>query len=363
MSRECMLIDTHIDTPYRLCRGMEDISRRTAGGHFDYVRAREGGLDAAFMAAYIPADYEARGQARAFADYAIGMVESFPQKWPGQFIQARSVGDVKAQRKDHRISVILAMENGAPLEGDLANVRRFYDRGVRYLTLCHAKNNHICDSSFDSERTWRGLSPFGKELVTEMNRVGMIIDISHVSDDAFYQVIERSDAPVLATHSSCRHFTPGCERNMSDDMIRRLARKGGVIGINFGAIFLNAHMNKAFMKLKAELEAYIEAHRLQGEEKDRYVMERRRAAEFGKASLADVVAHIDHAVQLAGIDHVGIGSDFDGVLSVPEGLTDVSCYPNLKQSLIEIGYSDADIAKIWSENVLRVWTQVDAQAA
>lgn len=362
MSDELRLIDTHIDTPYRLVKAMEDISGRTEGGHFDYVRARQGGLDAVFMVAYIPPDYEESGQARVFAERMIDTIQGFSEKWPDQFVMARSAAEVKAQFADERVSVITALENGAPLEGELSGVKHFHDRGVRYITLCHGKNNHICDSSFDPTRTWHGLSPFGKELVGQMNRVGMIVDISHVSDDTFYQVIELSEAPIVATHSSCRYFTPGCERNMSDDMIRCLAHKGGVMGINFGSIFLSTSMNRAFTKLKAEIEAYLETHPLQGEEKERFVLERRKAADFGKAYLADVVAHIDHAVKLVGIDHVGIGSDFDGVLRVPEGLEDVSCYPKLFEALLETGYSEADIRKIGSENFLRVWTRIEEHA-
>lgn len=362
MSEQFRLIDTHIDTPYRLFKNADDISQRTEGGHFDYVRAREGGLDAVFMVAFVPPDYEENGQARDFAERLIDSIHGFAQTWPDQFVMARSASDVEAQFENKRVSVLVGLENGAPLEGDLAGVQHFYDRGVRYITLCHGKNNHICDSSFDPTRKWHGLSPFGRELIGEMNRVGMIVDISHVSDDTFYDVIDLSETPVVATHSSCRHFTPGCERNMSDDMIRALAAKDGVMGINFGAIFLNEGMNRAFTKFKAEMEAYFKEHPTDDyAQKDRIVLQKRKAADFGKAYLADVVAHIDHVVNLVGVDHVGIGSDFDGVLRTPVGLEDVSCYRNLTAALGQAGYGEADIRKICSENFLRVWRQIGSE--
>ncbi len=363
MSQQFRLIDTHVDTPYRLIKNPEDISKRTEGGHFDCVRARQGGLDAVFMVAFVPPDYEEKRQARDYAEKLIDSIHGFAQKWPDQFVMARSASEVKAQFDDERISIIVGLENGGALEGDLAAVQHFYDRGVRYITLCHGKNNHICDSSFDSTRSWHGLSPFGREVVAEMNRVGMIVDISHVSDDTFYQVVELSQAPIVATHSSCRHFTPGCERNMNDEMIQTLAAKGGVMGINFGAIFLSTGMNQAFTKFKAEMEDYFKTHPMEYEEKERFVLERRKAANFGKAYLADAVAHIDHVVNLVGIDHVGIGSDFDGVLRTPEGLEDVSCYPNLIAALGDAGYPEVDICKICSENFLRVWTEIEQHAA
>jgi len=237
LAHKFIIVDTHIDVPYRLKMHPEDISSSTRQGEFDYPRAVEGGLNAPFFSIYVPADLEQSG-AKELADSLIDMVDSVVAAHPGKFALARTPEDVRSQFRSGVLSVCLGMENGAPIHGVLANVRYFYDRGIRYITLAHAKDNHISDSSYDTTRTWHGLSPFGKELVAEMNRVGIMVDVSHISDDAFYQVMQLSRAPVIASHSSCRAFTPGFERNMSDDMIRLLASKGGVIMINFGSSFL-----------------------------------------------------------------------------------------------------------------------------
>ncbi len=363
LARETLLIDAHVDTPYELRKRMQDISCRIERGHFDYVRARQGGLDAVFMAVYVPPEYEDRGGARAFADETIDMTEDFARKWPDKFVLARSPEDIRAYFGSGRISILMGIENGSALEGDLGNLRHFYDRGIRYITLVHSENNHICDSSFDNERKWHGLSPFGRELVAEMNRLGMIVDVSHASDEAFYQVMELSEAPVMATHSACRHFTPGLERNMSDEMIRLLAQKGGVIQMNFGSIFVNPRANREFMKLRKEISEHIKAGNLQGEAKNRYVRQRWEEAKFPKTHVCDVAANINFAVKLVGADHVGLGSDFDGVSALPEGLEDVSGYPNLIYELLRMGFREQDIRRICGGNFLRVWVRVRETAA
>jgi membrane dipeptidase len=359
LAQNLLLIDTHVDTPYRLQQKMQDISGRIEGGHFDYARARQGGLDAVFMAVYVPARYEQEGGARAFADETIDLVTGLAQKWPDKFIMADSVDEVREQFGDDRISIIMGMENGSPIKGDLANLKYFYERGIRYITLAHSKNNHICDSSYDQGPKWHGLSPFGKKVVAQMNCLGMIIDISHVSDDTFYQIMRLSKAPVVATHSACRHFTPGWQRNMSDEMIRMLAAKGGVIQMNFGSIFVNTKTNREFVDLKREIRRHIEANNLQGKDKERYTNQCWEQARFSKAHVCDVAANIDHVVKLVGIEHVGLGSDFDGVDNVPEDLQDVSCYPNLIYELLKMGYEEEDIRKICADNFLRVWVGVE----
>ena len=358
LTRKYILIDTHQDTPYRLEKRPEDISRRTRHGHFDYPRAKAGGLDVVFMAVYVPPEREQKGDARDFADRTIDMIERLAKDKPQQFVLARSVADIKNQFGKGPLSIAIGIENGAPLEGDLANLRHFYNRGVRYITLCHSKCNHICDSSFDTERKWQGLSPFGKRLVPEMNRLGMVIDVSHISDKAFYQVIELSQTPVVATHSCCRHFTPGWERNMDDDMIRLLAQHGGLIQINFGSIFVSTKVNRRFEENVAHVDEYAQAHHLEGSARSAYSREHFRQHPLGQATIVDVVAHIDHVVQLVGIDHVGLGSDFDGVGSLPKGLTDVSCYPNLIYELLKAGYAEDAIEKICGGNFLRVWSTI-----
>lgn len=358
LAHKVLLIDTHLDTPYELQKRMQDISGRIEGGHFDYVRARQGGLDALFMAVYVDPEYEIKGGAKAYADGTIDLIEGFARQWPGQFILARSADDVRSQFGHGQVSICLAIENGSAIEGDVNNLDYFFSRGVRYITLTHSKNNQICDSSFDQGPQWHGLSPLGRQVVERMNRLGMIVDVSHVSDDAFYQVMEISKSPVVATHSSCRHFTPGWHRNMSDDMIRLLAKKGGVIQVNFGSMFVDATVNAEFVQTQNDIRRHVVENHLEGDERDRYVRRRWEAASFSKAHVSDVAAHIDHIARLAGVESVGLGSDFDGVTEVPVGLEDASCYPNLIGELLKKGYNERDIQKICGGNFLRVWAEV-----
>ncbi len=363
LAQKYIIVDTHQDVPHRLLTKMEDISKRTEGGEFDYQRARQGGLNAVFMAVYVPPEYEKEGGAKALADKIIDMTEGFAETWPDKFVMARSVADVKEQFGDGKISIALGMENGLPIEGNLDNLKYFYDRGIRYITLVHSKNNHICDSSFDEERKWNGLSPFGMEVVSQMNRLGMLIDVSHVSDKTFYQIIELSKAPVAATHSSCRHFTPGWERNMDDEMIKLLTKKGGIIQINFGSMFVNEQINREYADRRKKILEYIEANNLEGDERENYLKEYAQEHPLSDADISDVVANIDHVVRLVGIDHVGLGSDFDGVGgNLPVGLKDVSCYPNLIYELLKKDYTEEDIKKICSDNFLRLWSDVERTA-
>ena len=237
----------------------------------------------------------------------------------------------------------------------------FYDRGIRYTTLTHGKDNQICDSSYDTTGTHGGLSDFGRQVVAEMNRVGIMVDISHVDDDTFYQVMELSKAPAIASHSSCRFFTPGFERNMSDDMIKALGAKGGVIQINIGSSFLDSAVVQANKANTEKLNAMLkEAGLTEGDADAKPLIEQfRKDNPKHYATVAKVADHIDHVVELAGIDHVGIGTDFDGVGdSLPTGLKDVSAYPNLIFELLKRGYSDEDIEKICSKNLFRVWNKV-----
>ncbi len=361
LAQEFIIVDTHIDTPDRLRGKMADISQRTEDGDFDYVRAKAGGLDAPFMSIYVPADYEAKGGAKKLADQLIDMVEKFEKDSPDKFAVAKSVADVQAQFAKGLISLPMGMENGSPIEGRLENLRHFYDRGIRYITLAHSKSNHISDSSYDPNRRWNGLSPFGKEVVAEMNRLGIMIDVSHVSDSTFYQVMRLSQAPVIASHSSCRYFTPGWERNMDDEMIKALAKNGGVININFGSSFLNDSVRQAEDKMWK----YIQANSINSNsDAGKAALKKFRIEnKIGYADISDAIAHIDHVVKLVGVDHVGFGSDFDGVGdSLPTGLKSVADYPNLIYELLRKGYSDEDIQKICSGNLLRVWVEVERVA-
>jgi len=365
LAHETLIVDTHVDVPYRLAKKMEDISVRTAEGNFDYPRAKQGGLDAPFMSIYVPAEYQKSGGAKQYADKLIDMVEKFETDWPDKFALARSTADVERAFAEGRIALPMGMENGAPVEDDLANVEHFHSRGVRYITLTHSENNQICDSSYAKEKTWHGLSPFGRQVVAEMNRIGIMIDISHVSDETFWQVMEISKAPAIASHSSCRKFTPGWERNIDDEMIKTLAARGGVVQINFGSSFLREDANRAstaFWKLR---KAHQEAEGLKDDDPALDEFETQYWKEHGKifATISDVADHIDHVVALAGVDHVGFGSDFDGVGdSLPGGLKDVSGYPNLIEELIKRGYSDVAIRKIAGGNLIRVWAEVEKLA-
>jgi membrane dipeptidase len=359
MAQNIIILDGHIDVPYRVKISKENVAEKTTRGDFDYYRAKQGGLNAPFMSIFIPAFFQNKnGRAKFFANSLIRTVEELAERYPQKFAMARSPRDIRKHFRKGLISLPMGIENGAPIEGRLENLRFFYKRGVRYISLTHGKDNHICDSSTDPRKTWGGLSPFGKKVVKEMNRLGMMIDVSHVSDETFYQVMKLSKAPVIASHSSCRAFTPKFARNMTDDMIKTLAKNGGVIQINFGAMFLNQSSGDAYVKMtqirsnlnlspqKREVaaKAYIKKHPL-------------------KADISEVIKHIDHVVKIAGIDHVGLGSDFDGVGdALPTGLKDVSFYPNLIYHLLKKGYSAKDIEKICSGNVFRVWNAVEKQA-
>jgi membrane dipeptidase len=357
LSRELLIADAHIDLPYRLDKKWEDISGRTDGGHFDYNRAIEGGLNAAFMSIYIPASLQNTGEEKAYADHLIDMVYGFEDKWPEKFNVATSMEDIINDFKEGVISLPMGIENGAAVEDDIQNVGYFYDRGIRYITLAHSKWNQICDSSYDSDKHWNGLSPFGREMITEMNRLGMLIDISHVSDSTFYQVIDLSRAPVIATHSSCRYYTPGFERNMSDDMIRKLAGKGGVIHINFGSYFLDGK----FREIMEKANEYLDANQIAWGSKEQidYFSQNGIDKELPELNLDAVVDHISHVASVAGVDCIGLGSDFDGIEHLPEGLEDVSMYPKLIERLLEDGFSEDDVRKICSGNLFRAWADVN----
>lgn len=359
IAQQYLLVDTHIDVPYRLQEHWEDVSQATAKGEFDYPRAKKGGLNAPFMSVYIPASYEKTGGGDLLANQLIDSMEALVGRAPDKFAMAYRSDDLAAQFKQGKISLALGMENGTPINGKLENLRHFYQRGIRYITLAHSESNHIADSSYDLRRPHKGLSPFGEQVVAEMNKLGMMIDISHVSDAAFYKVLSLTKAPVIASHSSLRAFVPGFERNMDDKMIQALAKNGGVIQINFGSSFVISQANQWGLQLKAAAKAA-------GKSSDDEVFRAEYLAKhpYPFANVETVLKHIDHVVKLVGIDHVGIGSDFDGVGdSLPDGLKDVSMYPNLIEGLLKRGYSEADIVKIMSGNLLRVWRQVEAVAA
>ncbi len=369
LSHKFIITDGHVDLPFRLKiknfrleREYMGIPVATTEGDFDFERAKKGGLDAPFMSIYIPSSYQLQpDKGKALADSLINMIIGIAQQIPDKFALANTPAEVEVNFKAGKISLPMGMENGAPIGEDLKNVKYFYDRGIRYITLTHGKDNQICDSSYDTTRTWNGLSPFGKQVVAEMNRTGIMIDISHVSDSTFYQVMRLSNAPCIASHSSCRSFTPGFIRNMSDDMIKKLGENNGVIQINFGSTFLDSTVRASNEVNRKKLQALLDEKKLKMSDS----LAKPIIEEFKKlnpslfADVETVANHIDHVVKLTGINHVGIGSDFDGVGdSLPTGLKDVSQYPNLIYALLKRGYSEEDIEKICYKNVWRVWNKV-----
>ena len=360
-----IITDGHIDVPWRLNDGYEDLSVRTKGGDFDYIRAKEGGLDVPFMSIYVPSSYQETGGAKEKADSLIDLVHRIANDHPDKFEVAYSPNDGDRIFSQGKIALPMGMENGAPIEDDLNNVAYFHKRGIRYITLTHAKDNLICDSSYDTTNTWDGLSPFGRQVVAEMNRVGIMVDISHVTDAVINQVLDMAKAPVIASHSSCRKFTPGWQRNMGDPEIKRLKENGGVIQINYGSSFVTQASQDKRQANTDKVAAYAKKNGLeQGDEQLKVYANKVSKDNPIYADITEVIDHIDHVVKLAGIDHVGIGSDYDGVGdSLPYGLKDVSSYPNLIYHLLKRGYSDEDIAKICYKNIWRVWKEVESVAA
>lgn len=366
LAEKFIITDGHIDLPYKLAEEgymakgeIPDLSGEIEG-NFDFVKSKKGGLNVPFMSIYLPARLQnSKGASKQLADSLINMVEQIASTYPNHFALANSPAEARENFKKGLVSLPMGMENGSGIEDDLDNVKYFSDRGIRYITLTHSKWNQICDSSYDPERKWNGLSPFGKEVVTEMNKEGIMVDISHVSDSTFYQVMAMTDVPCIASHSSARKFTSGFERNMSDDMIKLLASKQGVIQINFGSTFL---LNKSRMKydtLKVVKKEFLAANPAATDsEVSAFEIDWMERNDFF-ANVTDAADHIDHVVSLVGIDFVGFGSDFDGVgNSLPNRLKTAADYPNLIEELINRGYSDEDIEKVCYKNVFRVWDAV-----
>lgn len=366
IAHKYVIVDGHVDLPYRLKiknfrleKEYTGIPLKTNDGDFDYERAKKGGLSSPMMSIYIPSKYDKEIGARQLADTLIDMVEFVASSNPNYFEIARNPTEILDIKNKGKIALPMGMENGSPIK-NMEDLAYFRKRGISYVTLTHAKDNHICDSSYDTTKTWQGLSPFGKMLVPELPKYGIMIDVSHISDDSFYQSIELAPVPVIASHSSARHFTPGWQRNMGDDMIKLLGQKGGVIMVNFGSTFLDAEVTKKRTENQAKLDKLLKSKNLKEDtEAGKLLVEAFKKENPTVYADVDMVAnHIDHIVKLAGIDAVGIGSDFDGVGdSLPTGLKDVADYPNLLYVLLKRGYTEADLAKICSGNVFRVWNK------
>jgi len=369
IAQTTIVVDGHVDLPYRmkvggftLKREVLDVSVRTPDGNFDYPRAKEGGLDAPFMSIYIPAANQAiTGASKALADTLIAMTERIAATFPDKFAMAYSPADVRLNSAKGLISLPMGMENGAGIEDDLTNVAYFHRRGIRYITLTHGKDNLIGDASYDNTATYGGLSPFGEKVVAEMNRVGIMVDLSHVSDNTFRDALAVTKVPVIASHSSVRKFTPGFERNMSDELIQGLAKNGGVMMINFGGAFLDSAYTSGTAQVREHLVNWLAENKLsRSDPRAQQYIEEYTAKFTPFPTVARVADHFDHVVSLVGIDYVGLGSDYDGVGdSLPTGLKDVSMFPNLFSELLRRGYSKEDLEKISYKNVFRVWQAVE----
>ncbi|HEV7922104.1 MAG TPA: dipeptidase [Thermoanaerobaculia bacterium] len=353
-------VDTHADTPTEYLEHPFDLGATNAAGHFDYPRMKAGGLDAEFFAAYVPAKYAKKGAA-AFTVKIMETIHQMVERYPAWVRWADSTGDIRAAVRDHKRAILIGIEGGHAIEDSLDLLRAYYRLGARYMTLTHTNTNNWADSSGDKE-THDGLTDFGKQVVLEMNRLGMIVDISHVSDKTFFDAVAVSKAPVFASHSSARALADH-KRNMTDDMLRALAKNGGVVMVNFYPVFLSNEAAQASKARDEKLKDQLAALRAQDPEEGE-VYEKGRKALMDANPLPPVpytviVDHIDHIVKVAGIDHVGIGSDFDGIGATPVGMEDVSKLPKIRTELQRRGYSAGDIHKIMGENFMRVFAEVE----
>jgi membrane dipeptidase len=358
-----LVVDTHADTTQRFIDGDFDLAPRNDKGSVDIPRMKDGGLGAIFFSIWMPS--KVRGPiAVERAEAQIEAVHAQVKKRSSDLVFATTADQIRAARRQNKIAILIGVEGGHMINSDLAVLRRYADQGVRYMTLTHSGNCEWADSSTDKP-AHNGLSSFGKQVIAEMNRLGMMVDVSHVSDKTFHDVLALSKAPVIASHSNCRAL---CDhpRNMSDSMIRELAAKGGVIQINFHVGFLSQEFRNAERAdPKINQAIALEVHKRCGEKEGCQLIEgdriTREFVEVGKLPRVDwtsIIDHIDHAVKIAGIDHVGIGSDFDGA-NMPFGMEDASMLPKITNALLQKGYTEGDVKKILGENTLRLMTEVE----
>jgi membrane dipeptidase len=358
--RRAIVIDTHCDTPMVMLEKGIDIGQRSSEGNVDLVRMKEGGLDAAFFAIFVANTLDNQhpsAKALAMIDEVYRQVERYPELAAMAF----SPGDIRRFEAEGKRAILLGLENGGPIEGSLRLLRDYYRLGIRYITLTHSDNNDICDSSTAEAPRWNGLSEFGKSVVREMNRLGMIVDVSHISDEAFWDVLKTSRAPVIASHS-CARALCSAPRNLSDEMIKALAEKGGVVQINFYGGFLDEDIHQkseeARKKLRPEIDKLKEQFKDSPEEYQKALMELWHRDSPPPPPIDILIDHIDHVVRLVGPDYVGLGSDFDGASSYPQGLQDVTGYPLITYRLLKRGYGEEDIRKILGGNFLRAFDEV-----
>lgn len=355
--KDAIVVDTHCDTPMVISGRGVDIGKRQEKTDVDLPRMKEGGLSAAFFAIYTPHDLDKKNPSK-LAFEIIDVIYQQVEKYPQLAGMAYSADDIRKLHQEDKRAILIGMENGSPVENNLGFLRDYYRLGLRYITLTHMKNNAISDSSTAKKPQWNGLSPFGKEVVKEMNRLGMMIDVSHISDKAFFDVIETSKAPVIASHSCVRALC-NIPRNMSDEMIKALAKKGGVIQINFYSAFLDCNYFKKSKELEKKLDPMMKKlkKKFKGNPAKYFDALASLWARY-PLPVPDVEAlidHIDYVVKLVGIDYVGLGSDYDGASSYPKGLENVTGFPLITYHLVKRGYSETDIKKILGENFLRVF--------
>jgi membrane dipeptidase len=367
--RDAIVIDTHSDTTPRFQGDDWDIRERhpKTDSHMDFPRIREGGLDAQFWSIYTGKASEP-GEAMRIALERIDAVHRLVERYPDETGLATSVADIRRLVAEGKLASLMGVEGGHMIEDNLAVLRNYYRLGVRYMTLTHSFHTGWADSSGTSEipePEHDGLTGFGEEVVREMNRLGMMVDVSHVSDATFFDVLAVSDAPVIASHSSCRALADH-PRNMSDDMLRALAKNGGVVLINFYPGYIDEDTNRATKAYFEEWKSHFEAMR-QKHGDDRAALGRARRALFAEhpvpqTSLEVLLDHFDHAIEVAGPDHVGLGADWDGVPSMPRGMDDVSALPALTLGLLQRGHDEPTVRKVLGENLLRAMGQVEETA-
>jgi membrane dipeptidase len=360
--RRAIVVDMHADTTQRLVDESVDLQTRLSDGHLDAVRAKEGGLDAQFFSIWVDPDLFGGGGATAVkrADIQIQAVRTLTAKHPETWELATTADDVRRIEAGGKIAALMGLEGGYAIDNKIENVERYYQMGVRYMSGAWSVSTDWAGSSGDEVGKTRGLTDFGKQVIREMNRLGMMVDVSHLSDKAFWDIVNTSTKPVIATHSGCRAIT-NVPRNLTDEMIVALAKTGGVVNV----IFYPEHIEPGYSekKKKVDVEIATLVQRASDEEKGdaaqkKLARDRVRAREYLKrlppVSVSRIVDHIDHIVKLVGIDHVGVGSDFDGVQAVPADLSSVADLPNLTKELLKRGYSEGDIDKILGANMLRV---------
>lgn len=360
--QRAIAIDMHADTTQRLLDEQVDLSQRLTDGHFDSVRAREGGLDAQFFSIWVEPQLFGETGERAVkrADDQINAVRELTERHPELWQLATSAADARRIAAAGRMAAFTGLEGGYAIDEKLENVARYYEMGVRYMSPAWSVSTSWAGSSGDEVGASRGLNEFGKQVIQEMNRLGMMVDVSHVSDPTFWDIVHTATKPVIATHSGCRAIA-NVPRNLTDDMIRALAKTGGVVNV----IFYPEHLEPGWSEKKKKVDAEIapRVQRASEEEKGDAVHKKMardqvRREEFAKrlppVSVTRLVDHIDHIVKLVGVEHVGIGSDFDGVQSTLSDLPDVASLPNLTRELLRRGYSEQDIHKILGGNMLRV---------